>query len=655
MDPVLHVDCETRSPAALKAAGPSVYAAHPMTDVSVLCWALGDGPIEVWRPGDPAPAAIVEHVLAGGMLCAHNAGFERAIWRHVLAAPRYGWPEPRLEQWTCTAALASAQALPRSLEDAAKALGLPIQKDMAGYRLMVRMARPRRRNSDGSITWWDDADRLERLIAYCKNDVEVERLLHAKLRPLSASERRIFLLDAQINSRGVNLDFDLIDAAEALADDVKASLDAELRELTGGAVGSASQVARMAAWLQAQGVEAESIDKRGLKALLERDDLPANVRRAIEIRAEAAKSSTAKLAAFRARAGADGRMRDNLAYHGAATGRWAGRGAQLQNLPRPGKLNGAHTLSMILDRDPGWLIDAIAGPPLAVVSESLRSCLIAGPGLELIGADYNAIEARTLAWLAREESLLGLFRSGADPYRALAGEIYGRPADEIKDPSSERSLGKMGILGAGYQMGSRRFRDSCADAGLEIDKDLAKRVIETYRESYPRIVGLWRELEGAALQAVGTPGEIVLAAGGRLRFRVKEGFLWLILPSGRPLAYAEPRIEIREAPWGGERPVAAFTGMDTYTHQWCRQQAFGGRWAENVVSGAARDLLAAAMLRLEAAGYPIVLTVHDEIIAEIPAGFGSTSEFEKLMCELPGWATSLPVKAKAWRGRRYAK
>jgi DNA polymerase len=310
---------------------------------------------------------------------------------------------------------------------------------------------------------------------------------------------------------------------------------------------------------------------------------------------------------------------------------------------------------MILGKDPAWLIDAIVGPPLAVISESLRSCLIADPGLELIGADYGAIEARTLAWLAREEGLLGLFRSGKDPYRALAGEIYGRPADGIEDPSPERNLGKQGILGCGYQMGARRFKDACADAGLEIDQELAQRVVRTYRESYPRIVALWRELEDAALQAVGTPGEIVLAAGGRLRFRVKDDFLWLILPSGRPLAYAEPRIEIREAPWGGERPVAAFTGLDAYTHQWTRQQAFGGRWTENAVSGAARDLLAVAMLRLEAAGYQVVLTVHDEILAEIPADFGSLEEFEKLMCELPGWAAGCPVRAKAWRGPRYAK
>jgi DNA polymerase len=360
-------------------------------------------------------------------------------------------------------------------------------------------------------------------VAYCKNDVEVERALHARLRPLSRSERDVFLLDATINARGITVDLDLVDAAAAVVDEAKAGLDAELSVLTGGAVESASQVARLIDWLIAQGVETKSIDKKAIKALLE-NDLPVNVRRVLEIRREAGKSSTAKLGAFRARAGADGRLRDNLAYHGAATGRWSGRGVQLQNLPRPGQLNGARALSMIMDQDPAWLIDAIVGPPLAVVSESLRSCLIAGTNLDLIGADYNAIEARVLAWLAREEGLLSIFRNGGDPYRVLAAEVYGRSVEAIPDPSPERNLGKQGILGCGYQMSHRRFRDTCADAGLEIDQDLAKRVVRTYRESYPRIVALWRELETAALHAVDTPGEIVLAAGGRLRFRVRIGF-----------------------------------------------------------------------------------------------------------------------------------
>jgi DNA polymerase bacteriophage-type len=457
-----------------------------------------------------------------------------------------------------------------------------------------------------------------------------------------------------INTRGIMVDFGLVDAAEALVDEAQAALDAELRELTGGAVESATKVARMVAWLETQGVRAKSVDKHAIKALLE-DDLPVDVRRVLEIRREAGKSSTAKLRAFRARAGSDGRLRDHLAYHGAATGRWAGRGVQLQNLPRPGRLNGARALSMIMDRDPAWLIDAIVGPPLTVVSESLRSCLIAGPGLDLIGADFAAIEARVLAWLAREDDLLTVFRSSGDPYRALAGAIYGRSADAIEDPSPERNLGKAGTLGAGYAMGAHRFKDACTDAGLEIDMEMARRVIQTYRETYPRIVALWRELEDAALLAVDQPGEIILAAGGRLRFRVKGQFLWLILPSGRPLAYCDPQIELREAPWGGERPAVTFMGVDTYTHQWCRQQTFGGRWTENAVSAIARDLLAQAMLRLETAGYRVVLSVHDEIICEIAPDFGSTVEFENLMCELPCWAAGCPIKATAWRGPRYRK
>jgi DNA polymerase len=180
-------------------------------------------------------------------------------------------------------------------------------------------------------------------------------------------------------------------------------------------------------------------------------------------------------------------------------------------------------------------------------------------------------------------------------------------------------------------------------------------VVQTYRTTNGRIVTLWRNLEDAALRALQRPGLTVPAAGGRARFRIKSDFLWLILPSGRPLAYAKPRIEDRETPWGELRPQVTYLGVNSITRAWERQSAYGGKWTENLVQAIARDLLAAAMLRLEQAGYRIVLSVHDEIIAEVPAGAGSIQEFEDIMCQLPGWAKGCPVAAEGWRGLRYRK
>jgi DNA polymerase bacteriophage-type len=580
--------------------------------------------------------------------------FERVIWRHILAI-RYGWPEPALEQWHCTGALAAAMVLPRSLGEAARALGLSVQKDLAGHRLMLQMARPRLIEPDGRIIWWDVPDKIRRLIAYCQQDVEVERALHQRLRPLSDTEREVFLLDARINERGLAVDLELVEAAEALVAENQAQLDAEMRELTGGVVEAATQTARLLTWLRARGVEAESVDKPAVAELLD-TDLPDDVRRVLEVRAEAARSSTAKLQAFRARTCRDGRLRDNLLYHGAGTGRWSGKGVQLQNLPRPSVLADTEAaITAIRQREEAWWIDAFHGPPMGVVSDCLRGMLVASPGKELIAADFAAIEARVLAWLAGQRDLIRLFATGGDAYRHMAAEIYGRSADAIAKGPTERQLGKQAVLGCGYGLGAPKFRTTCASAGIQIDEVLAERVVQTYRTTNDRIVALWRELEVTALRAVQQPGLIMSAAAGRVRFRIRGDFLWLILPSGRPLAYGRPRIEAAETPWGELRPQVTYLGVNSITRAWERQSAYGGKWTENVVQAIARDLLAAAMLRLEQAGYPVVLSVHDEIVAEVPAGVGSVEQFEAIMCQLPDWAEGCPIAAEGWRGLRYRK
>ena len=655
MTDFLHLDVETCSAVNLRTVGPWVYAQDPSTDLWCVCWAIGDGPVQTWRPGDPPPPQLVEHVTAGHSLVAHNAmAFERVIWRHLLS-PRYGWPEPELERWHCTGALAAAMALPRNLDEAARALGLSVRKDTAGHQLMLQMARPRRVEADGRTVWWDVPEKVDRLIAYCQQDVEVERALHRRLRPLSNREREVFLLDARINERGVAVDLQLVEAAETLVTQTQSELDAEIRRLTGGVVEAATQTARLAAWLQVRGIDATSVDKAAVALLLE-GDLPEDVRRVLELRGEAARSSTAKLRAFRARTCGDGRLRDNLLYHGAATGRWSARGVQLQNLPRPGVVSDVEAaIATICRREPGWWVDAFIGPPMAVVSDCLRGMLVAAPGMELIAADFTAVEARVLAWLAGQRDLVRLFATGGDAYRHMAAEIYGRPAGSIAKGSLERQLGKQAVLGCGYGLGAPKFRTTCVNAGLHISAALAERVVQTYRSRNDHVVALWRQLEQAALRAVEQPGLIVPAAAGRVRLRANGGFLWLVLPSSRALAYPSPSIEDRETPWHELRPQVTYLGVNSITRAWERQSAYGGRWTENVVQAVARDLLAAAMLRLERAGYPIVLSVHDEIVVEVTEGYGSVQEFEAIMCQLPDWAAGCPVAAEGWRGLRYGK
>src|SRR5690606_31075433 len=253
-----------------------------------MAYAFGDEPVRVWVPGDEPPAEIIEHVLSDGVLVAHNAAFERVIWHYILA-PRYGFPEPDVSQWRCTMSYCYALGLPGSLENAAPAAGIDIGKDMTGRRLMLQMARPRKVGSDGSITWWDDAERIARLIEYCKIDVEVERALEKRLRPLSESELRLWHLDQKINDRGVLVDEALATAAKAIVKQAQANLDARMRELTDFAVTACSNRNQIVAWVRQQGVECDSIDKATLDALLEEDNpIPQQVREVLMVRQEAA-------------------------------------------------------------------------------------------------------------------------------------------------------------------------------------------------------------------------------------------------------------------------------------------------------------------------------------------------------------------------------
>ena len=350
MTPIhLSIDFETRSTVDLKAAGLDNYVKHASTDVWCMGYAFGDEPVEIWTPPAPCPPRIREHTEGGGTLCAHNASFEFQVWNGV-AAPRYGWPELRLEQLDCTMARAYAMSLPGSLEKAAAAVGIREQKDLAGGRLMMQMARPRSYHGDTGPNstpnmyaddpqrapiWWDDADKLQALYEYCKQDVRVERELAKRLMPLSDDEQALWVLDQRINARGVYVDREAVQAAIGIVRAEQDRLNKEMRRVTKNFVGFCTETARITKWVQSRGVPVDGIAKADVLDALERTDLPADVREALLLRQEAGKSSTAKLSAMLAAASEDGRLRGMFQYHGAGTGRWAGRKVQLHNLPRP--------------------------------------------------------------------------------------------------------------------------------------------------------------------------------------------------------------------------------------------------------------------------------------------------------------------------------
>jgi DNA polymerase len=656
----LHIDLESRSAADLKKVGVYVYAADPTTDIWCACYAFGDGPVLVWRPGEPCPDDIVDHVAEGGEIVAHNAQFERTMWSRVLG-PRYGWPAPSMTCWRDTMVMAYAMALPGSLDQAAPAAGLDIKKDAAGARVMMQMARPRKRDP---LTWWDDDERIQRLIAYCKIDVEVERALEKRLRALKPSELSLWHLDQVINDRGVFVDVDLCKAAKSIVAKVEASFDAEMQDLTTYEVTACSNRNQIIAYLRKRGLDTESIAKDQVEEMLGRSDLPADVRRVLELRKGAARASVDKINSLLAGMDKDKRTRGLLQFHAASTGRWAGRRFQPQNIKRPDlDLEGVGRAVKLLRTGDYDTFSAIYDDPLSVVGDCVRGMIAAAPGHRLMAADYSNIEGRVLAWLAGEHWKLQAFRdfdagTGHDIYKITAGGILGKSPDDISK-SERQAYGKVPELALGYQGGVGAFQSMAVVYGVDVTDEEADEIKVGWRERHPATKQFWYDLEEAAIGAVEHPGDAYRV--GPLVFKKVGSFLFMRLPSGRFLSYAYPRMAQKEMPWKDDngKPVVkwslAYMGLDSYTRKWQLCYAYGGLLAENATSATARDILAGAMPRLERAGYPIVLTVHDEAVAEVPKGHGSLDEMISIMGAGEAWSDGLPIAVAGFEAERYGK
>lgn len=642
---VCSVDFETAGTVELKRTGVYPYAAHHDTRVWCMAYAFDEEEPELWTPDQPFPERLRDHIAAGGEMRAWNAAFERIVWRD-RARKLYHFPTVQDAQWVCTMAEAMAMALPRSLEHAAEVLRLSIRKDMKGNKLSKQMARPRRFDEDGNPVWWDTPEKLERLYAYCRQDVRVERAISKLVNRLVPQERELYLLDQKMNDRGIALDYQLVVAAKQIVEREIDKQNAALLVATNGEVSKITQVAKLKEWLNLQGIAADSLAKKALAELLDdRATLSDDVRAALEAREEAAKSSVAKIDAMLDCVSRDNRMRGLMLYHGASTGRWAGKLVQPHNFPRPTITvkEIEEYIPVVLEGDPDNIIT------LNILSDMLRAMMVAAPGHVLVAADFAAIEARVLAWLANETVMLRQFREGRPIYKEMAAVIFKRAVSTIEKPSPEYQLGKNTILGCGFGMGEKKFAKTTG-----VDAETAELAVTTYRQSYARIPLFWKNLNEAAVEAVLHPNEV--RSVGRLHFIKRGSYLWIKLPGGRALAYAVPRVVDRPLPWDKEKTVPAveYSGVNSYNRKWERMALYGGLLAENTVSATARDLLAEAMLRCEQAGYPMVLSVHDEVVAEVAAS-RPTGPVLELMKVLPTWAEGCPVDAEGWVSHRYRK
>lgn len=663
-------DFETLSACDLKTAGADRYAEHPTTEVLCLVVEFPDGHRVQWRPGEPIDweiqAALDDPDCAW---VAHNARFEKAIWR-VHMGPKHGWPVLPSGRWHCTMAAGSQKQLPQQLDMVARLLELEQQKDLEGSRLVKKLSKEYNATGVRPVITREISDRI---VTYCGQDTVTQRKLHERIGWLPAGERRVYLLDQEINDRGIAVDVPLVKAMRRIVDGASIPLAAEFKELTGGL--NFTQGAKVMSWCMDRGVMLPNFQKETLAAALGTDvddgfewveheklgipPLPKDVRRALHIRQLIGSASVKKLAAMEACVMDDGRARGLLNYHRAGPGRWAGQLIQPQNFPRgtlkeDGEAPDIEPLIDALMTGDHEYIGAVYGPAVEVVVSTLRHALIAGVGREFIAGDYAGIEARVVLALAGQHDKCALLASGVDVYCDMASDIYKRPIDKKRDPQ-ERQIGKNSVLGLGFQMGRDKFHDRyCPEQPL----DFAQEVVNTYRTSWaPMVPELWHALEVAALDTVwtGRPHE----AYGCL-FRMQDAWLTIRLPSDRELWYYNAKPGRKHMMWSTpENPDVrrSWTYQALKNGRVCTIDGYGGLVTENVVQGLARDILVHAMFTARRERLPIVLTVHDELVVEPIRGQLSEKAFDQMLCDVPEWCRQLkvPIATETWSGGRYKK
>ena len=645
MGRILEMDIETFSDVDLIKCGVYAYADSPAFEVLLFAYSFDGGETRVidLAQGEELPGEVAEAVFDGSVVkTAFNANFERTCLSKYFG--RYLQPE----SWHCSAVQAAVLALPRSLEDVGAVLGLDERKMKEGKELIRYFCVPckptkanggRRRNLPCHAP-----EKWELFKAYCMRDVDVEKAIRRKLYkfPIPEGEMELYRLDQRINDRGVLVDMGLVRQAVVCERLHKEVVTRRAYELTG--LENPNSVAQLKGWLGENGVEAESLSKKAVSEMIGESD--GEVEELLRLRLLMAKTSVKKYEAMERSVCSDGRVHGLLQFYGAnRTGRWAGRLVQVQNLPQN------HIEDLELARrlvregrfeDVEMLYDSTPN----VLSELIRTAFVPEPGCRFVVADFSAIEARVLAWLAGETWRLEVFSSHGKIYEASAAAMFHVPVEEVTKGSPLRQKGKIAELGLGYG-GAAGALVSMGALDMGLSEDDLPPLVAAWRRANPHITQFWWDVDKAAVEAV---TKRTGTRAGRIGFEYRSGILFVMLPSGRKLAYVKPRMAVNK--FG--REGLTYEGI-LENKKWGRIETYGPKLVENIVQGTARDLLAEAMLRVERKGYPIVMHCHDEIIAEVPEGSGSVEEMCGVMAVRPSWAEGLPLRADGYECPFYQK
>lgn len=706
----LWLDLETYSECDLKSAGTHAYAAHPSTEIIVAQWAIDDGEPQVWDCTDPD--GYIDEALTYKLLdpsvtvVAHNSMFDRTLLRHC-----WGIDVP-VERWQDTMVKAMAHGLPGSLDKIGQIVGLEADqaKDKRGRELIQLFCKPRPKGHTlRRATRETHPKEWAEFLEYSRQDIVAMRAIDARLPSWNYRaghpELGLWHLDQRINDRGVAVDAPLAVAAiDAVAIEQK-RLKAEVVEATDGLVSSASKRDQLLAFICAEyGVDLPDMKADTLRRRVEDPTLPDGVRLLLSLRLESTKTSTAKYKALVNATSEDGRLRNTLQFAGAQrTARWAGRIFQPQNMPRPDLNRVADHfqvsfkeaedlledyLEQGIEALKGGYADVVFDNVIGLTANAVRGCIVAPPGKKLVIADLSNIEGRGLAFLAGERWKLKAFADfdagvGEDLYKVAYGRSFN--IDPKEATGQKRQIGKVMELGLGYEGGVAAFLTFAAVYNMDLD-DLAKAVWSTasaealdnakgmwswaqkkkrtlglpmdiyvacevlkaaWREAHAATKALWAAADEAVRLAIKNPGE-TFPIGQHLKARRDGAWLRIRLPSGRYLCYINPDVD-------ADGQITYF-GVNQYTRQWTRIKTYGGKLVENATQAFARDVLAANMPLIEACGYEIVLSVHDELLTETPDNDDFTVDaLAKMMSRAPPWAKGLPLAAAGFECTRYRK
>jgi len=689
-----HKDYETYSACDI-GFGATRYARDPSTEILMLALARDNEEPLLWLPHQwrsvfpghdwtPAEALLKEYVESSEPVYAHNSGFEIAV-SQALFRQTFGYPAPDLSRYRCTAAMARRAALPHSLKKCAEALNLPQQKDNRGSALIRKFSCPQK---DGSrILPTDEPEAFREFCQYCLQDVVVEQAIHRALHlfELKGFPLATYQLDIMINQRGIPVNIPAARHAQSLIEQATDKLTKEFFELTGL---QPTQGKKFLAWLKERNYSGSNLQKKTIEDVLEEmesdEDLVIEgedeVSRALKMKQSIGFASLAKIP-FMICSHLEGRVYDALMYYGALrTGRWAGAGLQIQNFKKPIIKNTKECYKDICGNACLEWIESEYGPGLPALASCIRH-FIHNPGHNFGNADFAAIEARIILWLSDQQDVLDMYRNGQDLYLHMASVIYDRPVAELQAEREkndgnlrERDVGKEAVLGCGFQLGPQGFLDACAKKGITIPLELAEKAVAAFRETRPKLVNFWKEMERGAKKALTYPGQKV-PVGKYVQFvslrTAGKNFLFMRLPSGRHLAYPDAKLvptllfrekgklksllnpteaEIAAAKTKDERAWVS----DSITYwgpapkkkaTWVTNTTYSGKLAENCTQAVAADIMAYGAMNAEKHGYHTITLVHDEIITELLPGQNIKELIEHLTV-LPPWAEGLPLKAE---------